>query len=250
MKRFLLWMLLICVLPLAASIDEDSAMANALSGLSLLSNSVADYRISPVMQIRGFCTNYMRPFNSPDISIYGLHNAISLNNLFIGVGNSYLYHSDYTKHNTYLNAHYLLRGISVGATGHMIYDSVAGEDGEYEWYYDLGTAFNRGSYAAEIKLLRCKSPLQQTAYSLKGSLSEDLDAALGYVQQKEQNDYFRVAVTANLLSLITLYGSWQSDPNRFGMGVQVNTHTWSLMYSIRSHSTLDPGHAVSLDIYW
>lgn len=250
MKRILLGMLLLCVLPLAASIDEDSAMANALSGLSLLSHSVADYRISPVMNLSGFCTNYYRPFNSPDISIFGLHNAIRLNHLYVGIGNSYLHHADYTRHNPYLNAHFSVLGLSVGATGHMVYDSVADEDGEYAWYYDLGAALKSGDYVAEMKLLRSNSPIQQVAYSLKGKLGEDLDAAIGFVSQRDEKDYYRVAVSAYLHRFITLYGSWQNDPNRFGMGLQVNPGKWSIMYSIRSHTALDPGHAVSLDIYW
>lgn len=249
-ERYLALLLVILISPLAASVDEYSAMANAVMGLTLLSDSVADYSISPVMTITGLSANYHRPFNISKVTVLGLHNAISRSNIHLAVGTNYMHHQDYSKHDPYLNINYHFHGFSLGATGHMSYDAIQLEDGEYSFSYDLGAAYNRGDYGAEVKLLRADSDAEQVSYSMKAALSPDVTTAAGYVMEKNYEDYFRVGIIADLHNYVSLYGSWQNEPNRFGLGVKIKPDRWGLMYSIRTHSSLDPSHAISLDINW
>jgi hypothetical protein len=248
--KYLAILLLLTCIPLTASVGEYSAMANALSGITLLSDSVADYAISPVMAQKGLSTFYNRPFNSSELTILGLHNAVGRKNIFVGVGTTYLHHEDYVKHEPYLNLNYRFHGLGIGATGHMMYDSVKGEDGEFDFAYDLGAAYIRGDYGLELKLLRGDSADEQLAFGMKAALSPEVTTALGYVKEKNHDDYFRFGIAAELHEYVSLYGSWQNEPNRFGMGVQLNLDSWSVMYSVRTHTALDPTHAISLDIYW
>jgi hypothetical protein len=247
---FLFLSFLFCVVGGLSAVEEYSASANALSGITLLSDSVADYSLSPIMQISGLSTFYNRPFNSSTVSILGLHNAIKRNQLFAAVGTSYLHHEDYVKHNPYLNVHYRWRGISFGATGHLFYDTVGSDDAQTDFSYDLGAGFAHDGYAAELKLLRAGLDSEQLCFDIKGRLSPELDAALSYVDESHHEDYLRVGLKLKLHEIITLYGSWQNEPNHFGMGLRVNPGSWSLMYSIRTHTALDPTHAISLDIPW
>lgn len=248
--KYIALLLLLFSVPLCASVGENSAMANALSGITLLSDSVADMAISPVMAIEGLGTFYNRPYNSSELTILGLHNAVGKKSFILGVGTTYLHHKDYVKHEPYLNINYRFHGLRVGATGHMLYDSVQGNDGEFDFSYDLGAAYNRGDYGLEVKLLRGDNDAEQLAFGMKGSLSPEVCTAVGYVVEKNYDDYFRFGIAAELHEYISLFGSWQNEPNRFGMGVQLNLDSWSLMYSVRTHTSLDPTHAISLDIYW
>lgn len=91
---------------------------------------------------------------------------------------------------------------------------------------------------------------EQVSYSMKAALSPDVTTAAGYVMEKNYKDYFRVGIIADLHDFVSLYGSWQNEPNRFGLGVKIKPDRWGLMYSIRTHSSLDPSHAISLDINW
>ncbi|MCB5251557.1 MAG: hypothetical protein LHW51_01110 [Candidatus Cloacimonetes bacterium] len=242
--------LMILSLPLGALMQESSAMANALSGLSILSESVADYSISPVMKLKGLSSFYTRPFNLSQISIFGLHNAVNINNLYVGLGNTYLYHQDYIYHNPYLNAHYCWHGFALGASSHMIYDAVDEEDGNYDWAYDLGVAYNWKDYGAELKLLRQNLSSSQLCLSLKTALSSEVNIALGYVNPNTYEDFFRIGMVAYLHEYISVIGSWQNEPNRFGTGVQLRRGKLALMYSIRTHTDLNPTHSLSLDVYW
>lgn len=227
-----------------------SASANALGGLSLLSDSVADANISPVSLATGLNSYYYRPFNTPGIAIYGINSAISRKYLHIALGNSYLYHKDYTRHNPYLNINVQHSGLCLGGTGHLLYDSIQDRDGEYEYCYDLGMAYRLDRYAAELKALRIGSEDKQYSISLRHSLTQDVNAALAYVMQDEFADYLLAGIKTDISDHISLTASWQNKPSRFGSGLTVGLDRLSISYSIRTHPELNYSHAFGLELAW
>lgn len=249
MKRALLFTILSSV-PLLAFCLSYSASANALSGLSILSDSVADHAISPVLQVCGLSFTYHRPFNTPGINVYAVHSAVSKYDLHIAVGNTYLNHQDYDSHNPYLNLNYFYKGLGLGATGHLLYDTIQDTDAEYSFCYDLGIGYEHQNFAAELKMLRVNDDEEESSLSVMGYLGADVQAALGYFYSKNYRDNLRIGVNTELNQFLSLYGSWQNEDSRFGAGLKVSVENWSLIYAIRTHPKLDPSHAISLELYW
>ena len=121
--RYFLVLLLVWTSVLCARTEEYSATATALSGVTLLSDSVSDYALSPTLGITGLSSFYHRPHAHTDITVLGLHYAIQKWFLIFATGTTYIGHSDYEMHNPYLSASINLFGASIGATQHLIYDS-------------------------------------------------------------------------------------------------------------------------------
>ncbi|MCB5253783.1 MAG: hypothetical protein RBR69_08815 [Candidatus Cloacimonadaceae bacterium] len=249
MKRALLLIVLMSV-PLLAFCFSSSASATALSGLSIISDSVADYAISPVMQVSGLCFSYHRPFAAAGINVFSVHNAISRGDLHLALGNTYLHHQDYASHNPYLNLNYCYEGLSFGATGHLLYDAIQDSDAEYCFSYDLGLRYEYKHLAAELKMLSIDQDEQEGSLSVMGFLSPDIRAALGYFHSMNYQDKIRVGIDTKLNQYLSLYGSWQSEDSRFGAGFKVSVDSWSLLYAIRTHPKLDASHAIALEVFW
>jgi hypothetical protein len=249
MKRALILSLLISVSVCVSALDF-SASANALSGITLLSESVADCAISPVLAASGFNSFYYRPFNTPGIAIFGINSAMNKNKLHLALGNTYLYHEDYIQHNPYLNLNFTYSSLRLGLTGHMLYDSVQDADGEYEFSYDLGLAVFREKHSAELKVLRKGTANEQYSLSVMSSLSPEIRSAIGYVVNEMHSNFIHIGINAGLSEYLSLYSSWQNEPGRFGTGIRLNLDTWSVLYSIRTHPELDFCHAISLELDW
>lgn len=249
MKRALLFIVLSSV-PLLAFCFSSSASANALSGLSIISDSVADCAISPVLHVSGLCFSYLSPFAVPGIKVFSVHNAISRRDLHVALGSTYLHHQDYNSHNPYLNLNYLYKGISLGATGHLLYDTIQDSDAEYSFSYDLGIGYEHKDFAAELKTLRIDQDEEESSLSLMGYLEPDIRVALGYFHSKNYEDRIRVGVNTELNQYLSLYGSWQNEDSRFGVGVKISVEDWSLIYAIRTHPKLNASHAIALELYW
>jgi hypothetical protein len=249
MKRVLLFIVLSSV-PLLAFCISCSAAGTALGGLSIISDSVADCAISPVLQTSGLSFSYHRPFSVPGINVFSVHNALSRHDLHFALGSTYLHHQDYTLHNPYLNLNYSYQGICLGATGHLLYDAIQDSDAEYSFCYDLGLGYEQQSFAAELKMLRLTHDEEEASLSLMGQLGPDLQAALGYFYSKNYQDNFRVGVNTELNQFLSLYGSWQNEDSRFGLGFKVKVESLSLIYAVRTHPKLDPSQAISLELSW
>jgi len=106
------------------------------------------------------------------------------------------------------------------------------------------------SFAAELKMLRLTHDEEEASLSLMGQLGPDLQAALGYFYSKNYQDNFRVGVNTELNQFLSLYGSWQNEDSRFGLGFKVKVESLSLIYAVRTHPKLDPSQAISLELSW
>jgi len=233
---------------LSAQIVEYSPSANALSGISLLSDSVSDIRLSPVMAKGGIASYYHRLFNIPDITVFGFTTAARLKHLTLAGGSSYLNHPDYNAHNPYFNLCYSIHGLSLGTTGHLEYDSVKDAGARYLFCWDLGAAYTTNFFAAEFKTLRINTSDARKSLSLKLNLNEDISTAVALVHDDGVGYSYRVGTNTALHEYLNLFSSWQNDPHRFGLGLCLNLESWCITYSIRSHPQLDLSHSLGLEL--
>jgi len=250
MRKALIFLSIFLIGALSATLVEYSPTANALNGITLLSDSVTDYSLSPVLALTGISSFYQRPFNTSEIAVLGFGVAAARNRFIFAGGTTYLHHSDYSWHNPFLNLSYNYYGISVGTSGHMVYDSVQDEDSRYDFSWDLGARYGYKDYGAEVKIIRIGSEDEQLAISMKAELSEGIGTSTSYVYETGGNDFFRAGLHTEINKYLAVFGSWQNEPNRFGFGLRFGIEPWSLMYSIRTHPQLDVSHGISLDIDW
>ena len=229
---------------------ELTPSANALNGITLLSDNPADCYLSPNLSEAGSSSYYFRPFNAPEIKAFGFCGATALGVFKFAAGTNYLSHPDYAWHNPFLNAAFDVGLLSVGATAHMNSDSVQDEDAHLDFSYDLGACIYHGDSALELKALRLDSPDKQFCISTSGSIAEAITPAISYVYEPDHKDCLRFGLKTTLHPLLALDGSWQSEPNRFGLGIALTLDAWNLYYGLRTHPELNISHGIALAWDW
>lgn len=249
MKLGLTLLLLLCQMSLGALLSEYSASANALSGITMLSESVADLAISPLVASSGFAASYHRPFGLKDTTFYGLHTAQPLGIVNIGTGINYLAHPDYRWQDQYLVLGIHRAGFALGATQHLLYERIASTS-SYTWDNDLALGYLRGNYGAEIRWLRCREPDAAVVLSVQTRLSTAASVCIAYTYRKHASDSYGLASSYQIASPLLLQTSWQSDPARFGLGCKFSIDSWYLMYSLRTHPELNLTHSLDIGRSW
>ncbi|MDZ4181753.1 MAG: hypothetical protein U1B83_02665, partial [Candidatus Cloacimonadaceae bacterium] len=181
--RHLLSMAAFCCLafPLMGLVTEESASANALGGVTMLSQSVSDYALSPIIGRTGISFSYHRPFSMADGTVYGIHNAAHIGSLIISTGMNYLEHSDIRSQDNYLGASLNLRHLALGYTQHLHYDKVGEDASYYDWDSDVALGFWSDQYGTEIRYIRMGSDDPQLHIGGSTTLSPGIVFASSYV---------------------------------------------------------------------
>lgn len=215
----------------------------------MLSGSVSDFAISPLITGSGFSASWHRPYNIPEATIYGVHNAVVLSPLITATGISYLNHPDYRWQDQYVALSLHFSGLSMGATQHLIFERID-EEGYYTWDNDLGLSWISGGYGTELLYRHLQSDDAELQVSALTDLGGGTAVCSGYVWRKNADDCYRVGTSTELLPGFLLQSSWQSEPARFGLGCKIMVERWQLMYSLRSHPELSLTHSLDLGIAW
>ena len=229
---------------------ELTPSANALNGITLLSDDPGDCYLSPCLGVAGSSSYYFRPYNTPEIKVFGFCGANTIGSFTFAAGTNYISHPDYVCHNPFLNAAVDVGVLSVGATAHMISDCVQDEDAHLDFSYDLGACFSHGDSALELKALRLGSSEKQLCFTTAGSIAEAIIPSLSYVYEPEYKDCLRFGLKTTIHPLLTLDGSWQSEPNRFGLGIGLTLDAWNLYYGLRTHPELNISQGIALTWDW
>lgn len=250
MKPYCLSLLLVCLAPVLWALGgEYSASAAALSGVTMLSESVSDFSISPVITRCGFSASWQRPFGISDATTYGLHNAVPLAPFIMATGINYLSHPDYRWQDQYLSLELAGGGFALGATEHLIYEKI-GDHSWYTWDNDLGLRWESGDYGTEIRYLHCRGADAALVLSALTDFGGGTTVCSSYTWRKDAEDSYAVATSCELVPGFLLQSSWQSEPARFGLGCKFRLDRWELMYSLRTHPELDLTHSVDLGVAW
>lgn len=245
-----LLLLLAITLPLSATIVEYSPVANALNGVTALSDSPADYALSPVIGVTGLSCFYHKLFNTSGISVYGLHNAFAKYPFIMAVGTTYLDNPEYRYYDPYVSLSLNLDGAALGYTQHLVYDSIQGSDARYKWLGDVALRIDSGDYGSEVKYIRMGSDDAQLHLTATAALSEGIDTATSYVWEPKGKSFFCASASTSFTKYFALYSSWQTEPARFGVGIRIIVNDISVIYAVRSHPELDLSHSFGFEAHW
>lgn len=249
-KACLCLALALCLCSLAAVITEDSASANALSGITLLSTAVSDYQLSPLIGSTGVSFSYNRPFNIGDASVYSLNSAIRVKPLHISYGASYLDQGDYLWQDLHLGVAAGCKGVDLGLAEHLVYEKISTEDSYHSWNTDLALAWKGNAYTAEARWLHLGAADAQLHCSASSRVTADISVAADYVYAPRAEDSFRLASSCAIGEYVVLQTSWQNVPSRFGAGIVLHYGAGELSYAIRTHTELSLTHSVDLGFHW
>lgn len=246
-------LLLICILlyvsTVGAVVAEYSASANALSGITMLSQSVGDYALSPVVGASGVCSSWHKPFGNAETSIYGFHTAFPTGSFIVATGINYLDHPDYRWQDEYICLSINHAGFAMGATQHLVYEKIA-EDSWFNWNNDFAIRYMGDLYGSEIRYIRSGTEDAAWILSAQNKLSSSTTVCTAYSWRKNGEDTYAVASSVQIASPLLLQCSWQSEPARFGVGVKFIVNKLELMYGIRSHAELSLTHCLDLGVAW
>lgn len=244
----LIWMLLL--LPACYYAIDNSICRLIFAGITPLSDSVEDAYYSPISTATGFSAGFYNPFSVKGIYIYGLHQRINIGAFGLAAGDIYLYNADYQQHDPYLNLNYHYKGLSVGASGHISYDTIEG-DAAYQYYGDLGLGYEAKGVKGELKYLKLGLDERELGAYLLKRVNEELDFALGLALQKDEKPCFKVGTKGRLNSFLSLGAAWQNSPARLGVGAIIEHQDFRIHYGVRTHyQGLKPSYGLALDYRW
>lgn len=240
----------LCLCSLAAVITEDSASANALSGITLLSSAVSDYQLSPLIGSTGASLSYVRPFNIGVASVYSLNSAVRISPLLLSYGASYLDQGDYLWQDIRLGLAAGCKGFKLGLAEHLLYEKISTEDSYHSWTTDLALAWKGAAYAGELRWLHLGAADAQLHCSASSNVTADISIAADYVYAPRGEDSFRVGTSCAIGEFISVQSSWQNAPARFGAGISLQYGAGELCYAIRTHTELSLTHSLDLGFRW
>lgn len=247
--RSLALLCLVCLMAGRLCAIRPSASSMALASISLLSDFVEDATISPISPATGFALTYISPYATPGIHLYGMHQGYRYGRLKLGAGTGYLTHEDYISHNPYLNIAWLMESLSLGANLRMDYDSVGG-DGEYRIGADIGMGGSYKGYESELRALDVAGEEREVGLLLARELNEVVKLGAAYIHPNKERGSLRIATTYALHPNLGFCASWTHYPASFGGGVKISHDKLKLIYSIKTHTELSPGHALSMEYNW
>lgn len=234
----------------AADLTEESASANALSGITFLSDNVADRYLSPIICSTGVDFSYHYPFGDTDAGVIGFHNAFRYGIVNTAVGFSLLSHPDYRWQDQYLSLNIGSPELALGYTQHLLFERIGEDDAYYTWSGDVGLGFQGDIYGTEIRYIRMGTSDAQLHLTASTRIAEDVMVATDYVYSKRYRDSIRCATSYDIAGVLRLSTSWQDEPPRFGFGIGLRLAHGNITYAVRSHPRLDLSHCFDIGFSW
>lgn len=250
MKYSVLSLCLLLWIPALAVVTENSASSAALNGCVLYSDNVSDYQLSPVIGNTGISTSFVNRFGSANGNVFGIHGAENLGVLFMAAGLSFTSTEHYRWQDQYISGSLVYQGMGIGYTQHFLYEKTGNATGHNSLAADLALKAETGGYGTEIRVVRMNSPDRQIHLTTSAELYPGIKTATSYIMQKDEHGYFVTATSYEILSLLRMDFSWQSEPSRFGAGMSLQVEQIRIGYGIRSHPDLKLSHAVDIGIQW
>jgi len=241
----------ICLIPICSQALSPfcSASASALSGITLLSDSPADFTLSPLIASTGICASYQKPFNLSDTSLYGLHSAFSQGVLSFASGINYLDNPAYRWQDEYLCLGLVLASIKLGATQHLIYEKIA-SDTWFTWDNDYALGFEGSDYGMELRCNNARSSDAALVLSACSRVGSQTRMASSCTWRRHERSSYAVASVYQIAKPLALQTSWQDEPSRFGFGIRVSIKGIDLQYAVQTHPELSLTHSVDIGTAW
>ncbi len=249
MRRLILGYFCLLALPLSALIPQNTASSNALAGITLLSESVADFQLSPALSFTGIAVSGHLPFSATDSGTFSLTAAHGLKFLVLNAGVSHAGDVDYSVQDFRLGLGLNVGDLSAGYAQHLVLESSLA-DTYQSWSGDASLAYRGYGYGYEARLMRIGREDTELHLSVSTVIVPGIQAASSYVYVPAGDDGYRLATSIEVTDNLLLQSSWQSSPNRFGAGLKFRLKGWDLMYAIRTHPDLRLSHSLDLGYSW
>ncbi|HNV92418.1 MAG TPA: hypothetical protein PLN17_02645 [Candidatus Cloacimonas sp.] len=228
---------------------ENSASASALSGVTILSDSPADYILSPIIGSSGICLSWQQPYSIDEINIYGLHSAFKVKPIIVATGIAYLAHPDYRYQDEYLALSAEWSCFHFGLTQHLVYEKIE-EQSWFTWDNDLALALQKNKIKTEIRCNHLRTEDIAVTLSAAVIANESSSFSSTYSWRKNDRNNYCLATSFAIAKPLLLQCSWQNEPARFGVGMKVMLGKMSVMYAVRTHTELGLTHIVDLGSAW
>jgi hypothetical protein len=234
----------------SALITEDSASSSALSGITLLSNSVSDFALSPTIPATGASFSYHLPFSMPQGGVYSLNTASRAGDFILSGGACFIEEADYRWQDFHLGAAYHYENLSAGCTQHLIYEWISTDNSWFTWASDIALSYRGEDYGSEIKWLHIGQQDAQIHFTASRGVIDGVTCSGTYVYAPHEDDRYVFATSCNLVDFLTLQSSWQNDPSRFGIGLKFIFRSGEIMYAVRTHPELSLSHSLDIGFRW
>ena len=236
--------------PLPGLVTEDTAAANALSGITLISEETGAFQLSPLVDACGISHSYCLPFGMAEVGVYGLNTAVDLKPVTLMFGSSYLDQGDYRWQDLRLGAALGLGNWRIGLAGHLEYEVFSTLQSYHAFSPDLAVGWRKNGWGAELRGLRVGDDGAQYQISASSQVSPELEAAAAWVHQPAGPDMARAATAFRLGKHLKLLSSWQNEPARFGAGIALRYGAGEIAYAVRTHTELSLTHCLDLGFRW
>lgn len=250
MLRALLALCFLFSTALLAGLQEQSPSANALAGISLLSDSVAESYLSPAHTISGISCFYHRPYNMGELPVYGIATAVKRDWLSVSAGAVYLNHPDYLWQNPYLNIAVDSGKLCLGAGLNLDYSLVGESDSHYLFSGSYAAKYRYRDSHLELKALHLNAPEQELCLSIAQNLSGRNMLGFGVARDSAGKNSLKAGMSIALCENLQLYSSWQNEPARFGAGLNILMGKWHILCCLRNHPRLAASQAFALEYAW
>ncbi|NLN85950.1 MAG: hypothetical protein GX135_07645 [Candidatus Cloacimonetes bacterium] len=250
MRHLILGCLLLLTLPLNALLPQNTASANALAGITLLSQSVADRQHTPALPFTGLAISASVPFSDGPSTAVSLEAAQNFDFLNLGVGATHSGDYDYNSQDFRLGLALCFGDFVAGFSQHLFLERAGDISSHQSWNSDLGLAYRGAGYGYEARVLNLAKPEQELHLNVSTKILDGVKAGAGYVYSSNGDGGYRFATSIDLGENLLLQSSWQNNPSRFGAGLKFKLKDWDLMYSIRTHSALKLSHSLDLGYIW
>lgn len=228
-----------------------SASENANAGLGILSNSPASITKNPAYNNNGYEISASYLFNLPDLPYYNAFLGKTINNLYLGLGNSFLAHPLYKESDSYLTINYGYKNFTAGVSVRNLYYKIDAFNNESFFTADLGFCYNHENYktAFSLKNISAQDKISHPniyIWESRINLTKQSIIALGLEKEIDYDFIFRFGSNYHFHEMFALAAGYQYKPARLSCGFSVNWSEINLSYSVRTHQYLNLTHFISL----
>lgn len=233
-----------------------SAILSAANGMFLLCENPSSISQNPSLQIDGVEVGYCDIFNIKQISYSQIHFAKQLkaNGIYLGVDS---YNHELISENTYkLSLSRRFQNIKIGA-GFRIFDcKIKNEKSLKSYVFDLGLGFDINTIKSYLAVKNItKEEIEESKlpiiflWNISNEVSEHVKICFGIEKEKLYDVSFKIG-SCYIYSFAKLLASYQFNPDRFGIGLDIKVKDIHFSTSLRTHQFLNNTifYAVSYEI--
>ncbi len=254
--RFLIGLGLAFLCSISWALDlnlPSSPSANALSGLTSLTNSPGNSLNNPSLAYPGLEISTANLYQINEIKFHNLAVSTKYSKIFLNITEQYLGNELYYENQNTLNLGYTCKTLNFGIAGRYIFSQTENYANVNATLLDVATniKFDRTICHLIIKNVTATkvSGLQLPVYHIcevSHQLNKTITLAVGVEKQNSQSPSFKFGTKYTLSKNCSILLSTQNEPYKIGTGLEIKVGKYGMHYSISTHSYLNPTHYVSL----